>query len=93
LGALLLFAVNVLLLSFLFFRFFRWPYFFKKRENRIWLNITFLLLFLATQGWMLYLMRHVYHLVEHSPGPAVFFKVIEINKIAIVKIAILAFLF
>jgi signal transduction histidine kinase len=93
LGALLLFSVNVLLLTFLFFRFFRWPSFLKNRESRIRQNITFLLLFLAVQGWMLYLMRHVYHLVEHSPGPAVFFKVIEINEIAIVKIAILAFLF
>ncbi|MGQ1891801.1 ATP-binding protein [Thermophagus sp. OGC60D27] len=93
LGALLLFAVNTVLLSFLFFRFFRWPGAFRKWEKGIRLDLLFLCFFLVLQGGMLFLVRQVYRLVWHSSGPSVFFKVIEINEIAIIKIGILAFLF
>ncbi|SFE79870.1 ATP-binding protein [Thermophagus xiamenensis] len=93
LGAMFLFSVGVLLLSILFFRFFRWPASFQKMEKGLKLKLLFILNFFAVQAVMLFLLKQVYSLVNHSSGPTVYFKVIELNEIAIVKICILAFLF
>lgn len=94
LGALFLFAILILLISFFVFRFFRWPVFLNGRKNRPLATASlFVVFFLAVQVWMLYVMRLIYHLVEHSSGPSVFFKVIEIDEIAVTKILILAILF
>ncbi|PWD97948.1 sensor histidine kinase [Marinilabilia rubra] len=94
LGALLLFAIFILLISFFIFRFFRWPVFLNGNKDRPFSTAAlFLLFFSGVQIWMLYLMRLIYKLVEHSSGPSVFFKVIEIDEIAVTKIFILALLF
>lgn len=94
LGALLLLALLILLIAFLFFRYFRWPVVFQKYDNKpVIIGALFLGAFFLVQGFMLFILRLVYQLVEHSSGPSVFFKVIEISDIDVVKIIILAFLF
>ncbi|MFO8002351.1 MAG: HAMP domain-containing protein, partial [Marinilabilia sp.] len=94
LGAFLLFALGILLFVFLVFRFFRWPQFLKPFTESSWMTgLLFFGFFLIMHGGMLYVLKLIYQLVEHSSGPSVFFKVVEINEIAVVKIVILAFLF
>jgi signal transduction histidine kinase len=94
LGALLLLALFLFLISLLIFRFFRWPDIDPFRsENILVKSLCFFSVSLLVQLWMLYLMGFVYKMVEHSSGPLVFYKVVEINEIAIVKIVILALLF
>ncbi len=93
LGALLLFSLWGLLVSFLVFNFFRWPSHIKNENRPLTICILFFIGVLVVQGIMLSIVSLLYNLVEHSSGPAVFFKVIEINDIAIVKIVILSFLF
>jgi two-component system nitrogen regulation sensor histidine kinase NtrY len=94
LGALLLFVLYILLIAYCFFRFFRLPVFLNLRKDKpVVTGLSFVFSFMMVQFWMLYIMRLIYHLVKHSSGPSVFFKVIEINEIAVTKIMILSFLF
>lgn len=94
LGALFLYTIFLLLTSYLIFRFFRWPDFsFFRSDKNIVKSLCFFIGNLGLQAWMLYLMGFVYKLVEHSSQPSVFYKVVEIDEIAIVKIIILALLF
>ncbi len=94
LGALLLFTICILLTSFLIFRFFRWPDVLPFRsQHRVVKGSVFFAFIVFIQLWMLYLIGLIYKLVEHSSSPSVFYKVVEINEIAVVKIVILAFLF
>ncbi|RCW25750.1 ATP-binding protein [Marinilabilia salmonicolor] len=94
LGALLLLVVFLLLTSLLFFRFFRWPDIPFFQSDSIYVKgICFLSGLFLVQMWMFFLMGIVYKLVEHSAEPAVFYKVVELDGIAVVKIVVLAFLF
>lgn len=94
LGALLLLTICILLNSFLIFKFFRWPDLFPFRsQHPVVKGSVFFVCIVIIQLWMLYLMGLIYKLVEHSSSPSVFYKVVEINEIAVVKIVILAFLF
>jgi two-component system nitrogen regulation sensor histidine kinase NtrY len=94
LGALLLFAICILLASFFIFRFFRWPDILPFRsQHRVIKGGVFFAFIVVIQLWMLFLIGLIYRLVEHSSSPSVFYKVVEINEIAVVKIVIVAFLF
>ncbi|MFW5753894.1 MAG: sensor histidine kinase [Marinilabiliaceae bacterium] len=94
LGALLLFALGILLIAFLFFRYFRLPQWVVQFKEKRWLpGAVFFTFILGLHGLMLYFLELIYYLVSHSSGPSVFFKVIEINEIAVVKILILSLFF
>lgn len=94
LGALLLLSLLFSLLSCWVFWFFRLPRFFLNRNSvPTAMGGLFFILFLLVEAWLLFIVKLIYHLVEHSSGPSIFFKVLELNGIAIVKVAVIALLF
>lgn len=93
LGALFLLAFLFVLIVYWLFRFFKMPRFITARNSlSIVMGGLFLGLFMLVQGWLLFVVGLIYRLVEHSSGPSVFFKVLELNPVAIVKVAVIGLL-
>ncbi len=94
LGALLLLAILLVLNAYWIFRFIRWPRFLIRNHQKPFVtSALFLALIMIVEVCFLVIVRLIYQLVEHSSGPTIFFKVLDLNNIALVKVLIIALLF
>lgn len=93
LGMFLLFAFGLFIVSFWFFRFFRLPRLFSGEIHNKLRVISGLVIFLVIlAGYLIYINQLFYLLAEHSSGPMVIIKIIDMDLVALTKILIVAFL-
>ncbi len=93
LGALFLLAFLFVLIVYWVFRFFKMPRYITDRNSLpIVAGSLFFVIFVLVEGWLLFVVGLIYRLVEHSSGPSVFFKVLDLNGVAIVKVVVVALL-
>lgn len=93
LGRFLLLALGLFIFSFWFYRFFRLSRLFNGKKNRKFRFLTGLVLFQLFLALYLVLVNQFFYLLaEHSLGPLVIVKIIDLDLVILTKILIVAFL-
>ncbi len=93
LGMFLNMAVGLFLISFWFFKYYRIPALFSgKKHKRIRVVSGLIIFLLILVFFLIYINQLFYILAEHSSGPMVVFKIIDLDVVALTKILIIAFL-
>lgn len=93
LGMFLIFSFWLFTISFWFFKYFRLPGLFSGKKHKK-LRVTFglVIFLLLLVFYLIYINQLFYLLAEHSSGPMVIIKIIDLDWIALIKILIVGFL-
>jgi len=93
LGHFLIYAIILFTTSFWFYKFFKLPARVDNENYKVGLSTILLIILVALSGFALFYVNHLFNLLaQHSSGPLILTRMIDMNLVSLVKISIVGLL-